>query len=47
VRNGYTFSLRPSRFQELATMLPDCFQMIRSDMDSFIAFLKQLDVPDK
>lgn len=44
VRNVYAFSLRPSRLQELVAALPACFRAICEDMNSFVGFLKQLEV---
>lgn len=43
VRNVYTFSLRPSRVQELVTDLPTCFAAVSHDLDAFAVFLKQLE----
>jgi len=42
IRNVYTFNLRPSRVQELATDLPKCFAAVRHDLTRFAVFLRQL-----
>ncbi len=42
VRNVYTFSLKPSRLQELTEQLRECCQSVRSDLEKFMLFLEQL-----
>lgn len=42
VRNVYTFSLRPSRLQELAADLPACYDSLVADISAFIGFLDAL-----
>ncbi len=42
VRNVYTFELRPTRIQELATNLPIGYRQLVSDIQVFCDFLKKL-----
>jgi len=42
VRNVYTFSLKPSRLQELTEQLRECCQSVQSDLKKFMLFLEQL-----
>lgn len=42
VRNIYTFSLKPSRIQELTDELRDCYGALRKDMDAFRDFLHRV-----
>jgi predicted nucleotidyltransferase len=42
VRNIYTFNLRLDRVQHLATALPQCYQLLRRDSETFCNFLEQL-----
>jgi|GEM_PF-5506403 hypothetical protein len=44
--NVYTFTLRPTRLQELVDGLPQCLEATRRDLTRFVAFLEQLDRPD-
>lgn len=41
VRNIYTFNLRLDRIQHLATALPQCYQLLRRDSETFCDFLAQ------
>lgn len=45
VRNVYTFSLRPSRLQELVSGLRRCFDSASRDIRHFATFLSKLDDP--
>ncbi|MBS3779995.1 MAG: hypothetical protein KGY41_06340 [Desulfovermiculus sp.] len=40
VRNVYTFNLRPSRVDELAEGVQECFALISRDLEDFMRFLK-------
>lgn len=42
VRNIYTFNLRLDRIQNLATALPECYQLLYRDIEAFCKFLEQL-----
>jgi len=46
VRSMYTFSLRPSRIQELVEGLTACFEMVSRDLNQFAAFLESLNKED-
>ncbi len=43
VRNVYTFNLRPARLQELATALPDCYDLLSQDLETFCQLLAAID----
>lgn len=42
IRNVYTFNLKPSRLQELVTMLPSCYQSLVQDLETFCRFLEAI-----
>jgi HepT-like protein len=42
VRNVYTFNLQMSRLQDLTKGLQHCYVAVKSDLDDFMAFLKEL-----
>jgi hypothetical protein len=42
VRNIYTFNLRLDRIQNLAALLPQCYQLLYRDSETFCSFLEQL-----
>ena len=42
VRNIYTFNLRLDRVQNLAVALPQCYQLLHQDSETFCNFLEQL-----
>jgi hypothetical protein len=46
IRNVYTFNLKPSRIQELMSMLPDCNEAMTRDLDAFCEFLFALRVEE-
>ena len=46
VRNVYTFTLRPSRLEELTQELRACFDALYEDLALFITFLNELAHPD-
>ncbi|GAB4146261.1 MAG: hypothetical protein Fur0046_24140 [Cyanobacteria bacterium J069] len=43
IRKVYTFNLKPSRLQELVTMLPGCHTSLVADLNRFCDFLETLD----
>ena len=42
VRHAYTFVLRPERVADLVQRLDDCFQQVRSDLETFCRFLERM-----
>ncbi|MDX2242192.1 MAG: hypothetical protein NW224_16020 [Leptolyngbyaceae cyanobacterium bins.302] len=42
IRNVYTFNLKPSRLQELVSMLPSCHDALVKDLEAFCSFLEAL-----
>lgn len=43
VRNVYTFNLKPSRLEELAKEVQQCFRLVFKDLSDFIHFLHKLE----
>jgi len=42
IRNVYTFDLKPTRLQELVSMMPECHTSLVKDLTDFCAFLEAL-----
>lgn len=43
VRNVYTFHLKPSRLEELANEVQQCFGLVSQDFSDFIHFLQEME----